>query len=302
MIIETPLRDVQEVQPLIEAGADFFYCGVIDSNEVNNRKNSLLHQIRGFNDLKKATTIAHSYNKKVYVTINSNAGIIDDCILHAKKAIDSGCDGFIVTNPIIIEKLANLNKNIPIILSVLSGVYNSECLKFYLKPNVKGYCFERNVAIENMKKIIAKFPKLKATAFISGNCQNSQTMCTLHNLTTKLPINKNEGGFGEMICEGWEYLNNKSENKNCNLDRVCAKDWCALCSLYLLKDAGVEVVKIEGRSLDLKYKVEKVKLYRRTIDKLNNVSSREEFFSFCKNTYKKTHGYNCLNTDCYYRI
>lgn len=38
MKIETPLRTFEEVQPLLKAGADIFYCGVLDRG-VNNRNN-----------------------------------------------------------------------------------------------------------------------------------------------------------------------------------------------------------------------------------------------------------------------
>jgi hypothetical protein len=37
MLIEAPLRRKNEIEPLIEAGADIFYCGVMADQKINNR-------------------------------------------------------------------------------------------------------------------------------------------------------------------------------------------------------------------------------------------------------------------------
>ncbi len=304
MYIETPLRAVNEVLPLVQAGADVFYCGVADSTSVNNRNNTILHQFESFSLLKEAVGSAHEYGKKVYLTLNSNRASIRDSLHHAGNALYAGVDGFIVTNIHLVDELMALNEKVPVYLSVLAGIYNSECLRFYLRPNIKGFCFERNISIQNMKEIISQFPHLKATAFVSGNCQNSQVICYIHNLTTKVPVNKHEGGFGEMICEGWCTGNHFSNDgdKGKTINKIVSRDWCALCSLVLLKIAGVRVLKIEGRSLELPYKIRKVSMYREAIDNLELISDRKQYYDYCKSVYKKMNGFSCCNTDCYYRI
>lgn len=299
MKIESPLRNLDEVIPLLEAGADIFYCGVIGDRNINNRNNSVLHQFYSFDELKEAISIIHKHKKEIYLTLNATDANLDKCMNQAKQAIDSGIDGIIAADLRFIKELNIRYPSTSVILSCLTGINNRHCLDFYSEPNVKGYCFERNISIENMRNIIHSHPELMAVAFVSGNCNNTQLICQLHNLPTYIPIHKHEGGYGEMICESWHLRKDSDEDSHISC-MLTKKNGCALCALFELKEAGISALKIEGRSLDLKYKLQKVSLYKEALECMDKAKDKEEYIRTCKLLYKREFGIYCTPYHCFY--
>ena len=298
MKIEAPLRAFEEVQPLLDAGADIFYCGVLDSG-VNNRNNNIMHQFVSFDELKKASDVIHKNGKKLLLTLNAINCDFEHCIKQVEQGVANGSiDGIIVADLGLIRILNRLFPNMPVILSCLTCINNSKCLDEYRYSNVKGFCFERNISIQNMHLIIDKNKDMKATAFVSGNCNNTQMICQLHNLKTKIPLFKQEGGFGELICENW-YCHNKIDESSVNVSKMNTNNWCALCALYKLCDIGVYALKIEGRGLDLPYKLQKVRYYRQALNMINNMDFLK-YKSACKEMFRNEYNRKCSKFDCFY--
>lgn len=298
MKIEAPLRAYEEVQPLLKAGADIFYCGVLD-NGVNNRNNNIMHQFMSFAELKKASDVIHENGKKMLLTLNAINCDFEHCIKQVEKAVDDGSiDGVIVADLGLIKTLNMLLPDIPVVLSCLTCINNNKCLDVYRQPNVKGFCFERNISIQNMQAIIGKNKNMKATAFVSGNCNNTQMICQLHNLKTKTPLFKQEGGFGELICENW-YCYNQADESVFNAEIMNTNNWCALCALYKLRDIGVYALKIEGRGLDLPYKLQKVRYYRQALDNLDRMEILK-YEGECKELFFREYHRKCAIYDCFY--
>ena len=159
MKIEAPLRAFEEVEPLLQAGADIFYCGVLD-NGVNNRNNSIMHQFISFSDLKKTSDMIHAKGKKVFLTLNAINCNVEQCLKQVEKVTtDRSVDGIIVADLRLIKIINQMFPSMPIILSCLTGINNSKCLEVYNYSSVVGFCFERNISIQNMQAIIAQKPK-----------------------------------------------------------------------------------------------------------------------------------------------
>lgn len=298
MLIEAPLRRKNEIEPLIEAGADIFYCGVMADQKINNRHNTILHQFHSMGELSDAIKLIHSYDKKVYLTLNSTNIDVNKALQEAAKAIECDIDGFIITDYILIREIRKTYKTISIYLSVLSNMFNSACIRPFYEIGINGFCFERNVMIGNMKLVNEKYPMLESTAFISGNCSYTQTLCKLHGSSTHSLIYMDEGGAGELVCEGWQCSQKSDESYVTNLN---TPHWCGLCSLPLLQDAGVTNLKIEGRSIDTKYKIKKIRYIKAALDALNSYYG-EEYIDYCKQRYKEEFGSPCRTRNCYYRI
>lgn len=298
MKIEAPLRAFEEVQPLLEAGADIFYCGVLN-NGVNNRNSNMMHQFLSFEELKKAADVIHKSGKKILLTLNAINCDFDQCLKQVERVVaDGSADGVIVADLELIKKLNQFVPTMPVVLSCLTCINNSRCLDVFRQENVMGYCFERNISINNMKEIIRKNADLKATAFVSGNCNNTQMICQLHNLKTKIPLFKQEGGFGELICENW-YCNNRESILVDNTKKMNTNNWCALCALRRLQDIGVYALKIEGRGLDIPYKLQKVRYYRKALDILDEAED-SKYESKCKELFFQEYHRECTTCDCFY--
>jgi putative protease len=298
MLIEAPLRKSIEVEPLIAAGADLFYAGVLSKEKINNRHNTILHQFPDFNDFGLAVKKTHYFGKRVFLTLNGTLISVQDCIEQVEKAVECGVDGFIITNLVMIDIIRKLDPTSTIYLSVLVSAFNSQSIKFYLKEGVKGLCLPRNLSLENIEQILSHLPKLEVAAFVSGNCSNTQSVCRLHGMATKEPIYMNEGGFGEFVCEGWcdNYCSLIDSELKSYLNR---RKWCPLCQLSQLEKAGVTNLKIEGRSLDTLDKIAKVKHIKSALNAMKHLSS-DEYVVYCKMLYRQRYGEECKQNNCYY--
>ncbi|MNC22848.1 Peptidase family U32 [compost metagenome] len=260
----------------------------------------MLHQFPSFAELQEAIQLIHTHGKEFYLTLNHTNPNLDQSMKHIEQAMLAGIDGLIVADKRLIQYLEADQNRLPIMLSVLSGIQNKSSLDFYMGEHVVGFCFERNVSITNMRKVIEHYPDLMATAFVSGNCQNTQCICQLHNLQTVIPIHKHEGGCGEMICEAWNPLLGTAYWPE-EADRMLTKkNWCALCSLRSLQKAGIRALKIEGRSLELKYKLQKVSLYRKALDIMAATSDTVIYHRDCKALFETSFGRECNFGDCFY--
>lgn len=297
MYLEVPLRSVHEVEPLIKEGADIFYCGVLNKNKsnINGRKNSLLYQFSNFKELESAIKIIHYYGKKIFLTLNGLKGDFSESIQQAYSALEINIDGFIITKPKIIGEVRIVDSNIPIILSVYAGIYNSQCLYFYKKYKINGFCFDRNISTINMKTMIEQFPELDTVAFVSGTCQYS-FLCNLHNMQTKIPLNMNSNEIiGEMICQGWK---SKSNQDKVFVNKANCRNWCSLCGLYSLLEIGVKNLKIDGRSLDLDEKINQIRFQKMALNQID--IPEKEYYLFCENYFKQVFGYECNHINCFY--
>lgn len=298
MLIEAPLRKSIEVEPLVAAGADLFYAGVLSKEKINNRHNTILHQFPDFEDFSLAVKKAHYFGKRVFLTLNGTLINMQDCLGQVEKAVECGVNGFIITDLVLIDMIKKLDSASTIYLSVLVSAFNSQSIKFYLKEGVKGLCLPRNLSLENIEQILTHLPNLEVAVFASGNCSNTQTICRLHGMATKEPIYMNEGGFGELVCEGWydNYCSSIDSKLESYLDR---KSWCPLCQLSQFKKAGVTNLKIEGRSIDTLDKIAIVKYIKSALNVMEQLTS-DEYVAYCKELYKQRYGEECKQNNCYY--
>jgi len=108
MKIFSPLDKVEEVEPLIEAGAEEFYCGVLEEAWYNsypvisiNRRPAGKGHFRSFEELKKAVDISHRNNVPIFFTVNEHYYTKKQLFLvkeYIQKAIDAGVDALIISD------------------------------------------------------------------------------------------------------------------------------------------------------------------------------------------------------------
>ena len=304
MQIEVPIRSISEATALLDAGGDIFYGGVVSKqHQVNNRDNSMLCQVGSFSELHDIIRLVHSRGKRFYLTLNSNDANLEECKTQIEQSILVGVDRFIVADLRLVEFINNNYSEEEVILSVLSGIQNAGALGFYLRDNVKGFCFERNVSPFNMERVITAYPILEATAFASGNCQNTQRICQMHNLQPLFPIHKNPSGYTNLICEGWYYerIDTSSQALKDSLCHKISSELCSLCALPILRKVGVRTLKIEGRELPISYKLKRIQMLKKTLNLLEKEKrSNKENEALCQVIHLEYYGYPCNAHDCFY--
>ncbi len=84
-----------------------------------------------------------------------------------------------------------------------------------------------------------------------------------------------------------------------NFNLFSGLDTCGACSLWQLQAAGIDSLKIVGRSNPLQKKVRDVEFLRQCIDMIPSCASAEAFCDEVRAAYTKTYGFSC-DSWCYY--
>ena len=257
MKILSPAGDFESLKMAVFNGADEVYLGVKDFNARN---------IEGFSlsTLKEAVDFAHIYNVKVNLTVNI---LFSD--LEIQSAIDLvvdaynlGVDCFIVQD----VGLANLiHKNYPEIemhASTQMGIHNLEGVKEIEKLGFKRVVLSRETPLSEIRRIkdnsnieIEYFCQGALCVAFSGNCYLSSY---LHDASG------NRGKCKQLCRLPYSFRLNNKEIKNGFL--LSAKDFNMLDNLTELKDAGVDVLKIEGRARRPYYVGVATRIYKQAIN------------------------------------
>lgn len=120
MKLVVPVSKINEVLPLIKAGADEFYCGVFCeewqkeySRAVlfSNRAEQLSANLKSFAELKQVVSIAHRSNVRVSLTLNTTY-IGEQYLMlekYIKQALDCKIDAIIVADLGVLLTLKEIN-------------------------------------------------------------------------------------------------------------------------------------------------------------------------------------------------
>jgi len=316
MNILCPVDNAKEVKVLAEAGADNFYCGII-SEEWNkkytavaspNRREWKENSFKDFDELEKAVKIAHSYNKKVFLTANAHYYSNEQYPLLLKeiqKAMEIGIDGLVVSDIALILKLKEMKIETEIIISTGGATLNSETAKFYAELGATRIVLPRHITIPEISEIIKDCPNLKFHAFIiNEGCFNLDGFCTFHHgidssgwenrvLACSLLYNiKIRERVPPLKQRAIKYrLNNLTKNLLIN---------CGACALYDFDKIGLDSIKIIGRGNKTEKKVKDVKFFRELLDYLKKCKNKGYFIEKAKFLYEQFYHHKCTYRNCYY--
>lgn len=131
-----PIDSVDEVVPIINAGATELFCGIITSNGcLNAYSNIPKANLKGFDELKKVLEISHSYEVPVYLTRNlrrMDNNDLNNAFKEIEKAVSLGIDGIIVADLRLLDKVKKANLPLKVISSSLMPSFNSEAVRLYM--------------------------------------------------------------------------------------------------------------------------------------------------------------------------
>jgi len=160
MKLTVPLCRAQDARQLIEAGADEFYCGVMEPVwEVKGvSPNARRHpdaNLNGFGELAEALQVTRRFNVPVFLCLNSSYGKAGGGLVkeYLRKAAGAGVSGFIIAEPALIPFVKGLGSRFKTILSTLAPA----CMPPYLealavKANVFTTKCARNSGKENRRR------------------------------------------------------------------------------------------------------------------------------------------------------
>jgi len=302
--ILAPIDRIREIIPLIKAGADEFYCGVITgkrnlgSIRATGIKKSNLANLK---ELKKLVESLHKKKKRVFLTLNTphdSPEILKTIGENIEEIKSIGLDGIIVGNINLMDKLENCG--LEIIASSLLETKNKETARLLIDEfGVKRIILDRQITIDDIKEIASSFPQTEFEAFAMATaCRSLNSACRwyLPNKKNLRHIHTCRHPISIKNANNLSLSDKRIITGRIRMPSIC----CGACALYQFKQNNLFSVKIVGRGHRLSTKIRHVKFIKQVIDILEKDYSKKVFYRKTQNLFKKTFGRECQEQYCYY--
>jgi len=253
-----PAGSFESLTAAIQGGADSIYFGV---GKMNMRSRSSFNFTE--KDIEKIVRICRHFNKKAYLTVNII--LYDNELDEARRLLDvareNGIDAIIASDHAAIEYARK--SNIEVHASTQLNISNIEALKFYSKY-ADVVVLARELSLEQIASITRQVqesdirgPKgdlIKIEIFSHGAlCMAVSGKCYLILHNHNFSANR-----GECLqdCRRGYIVTEKESGNQLEIDNsyvMSPKDLCTIRFIDKIIEAGVSVLKIEGRARSPEY-------------------------------------------------
>ena len=267
-----PAGNLEKLDYAIHYGADAVYLGVVDFSLRAMRKGELITM----ENLKDAVALAHSLGKKAYVTLNIFAynrdiELLEKCIDVFK---DANPDALIISDIGIMRLVQKYMPNTPIHVSTQTNTLNYEAVKFWQDLGATRAILARELPIKDVAEIKRRIPDMELEVFVHGaQCVSFSGRCLLSDYMTNGEREANQGNCCQPCRWSYKLVEETRPNEYYEIEQtdrgthiMSTKDLCLIQHLDKLIDAGVDSLKVEGRTKSLYYVSAVAKAYRSAID------------------------------------
>ncbi|MEG0794393.1 MAG: U32 family peptidase [Bacilli bacterium] len=274
-----PAGEMEKMKFAFLYGADAVYFGGQNFSLRANAKNFSISEITD------AVVLAHSLNKKVYVTVN--IVFHDEDFTGLKEYLISlneiGVDGIIASDIAVIKLSNELNLKYSLCLSTQASVMNSRSVKFWQDLGVTRVVLAREASREDIIRI-KEDTGIEIENFIHGAmCTSFSGKCILSNYLTLRDSNR--GGCAQ-ICR-WSFEIPEKADLT-----ITPKDLNMVDYIEDMINIGISSFKIEGRMRSIYYVSTVLLTYRRLIDKIKRHTLKESEKEYYLNILNR-----CANRD-----
>ena len=276
-----PVGSYEALSAAIQAGAGSVYFGI---GRLNMRSKSAKNFT--LDDLNKIATICNENNVKSYVTINTV--VFDEELDEMRQLVDSvkanGISAIIASDQSVIQYARQIG--VEVHMSTQCNITNIEAIKYY-SQFADVMVTAREVSVEQVKAITRKIeeqnirgPKgelIRIEVFCHGAlCMAVSGKCylSLDNFNTSA----NRGACVQPCRRGYT-VQDRDKEITLNIDNeyiMSPKDLCTLPFLDKVLDAGVKILKIEGRGRSPEYTKVTVGVYSEAVKAIQNGEFTEE--------------------------
>jgi U32 family peptidase len=269
--ITAPVGSWESLMAAIDAGADSVYFGV---GVLNMRARSSVNFT--LRDLVKIARICRKYHKKMYLTMNTV--IFDKEVKEMKRMVDSakrnGVTAIIASDHAVIQYARSVE--MPVHMSTQTNITNLEAVKYW--SNVADVMVTaRELSLEQVSAITRAIKRQKIKG-PSGNpvqievfahgalCMAVSGKCYLS--LDHYNASANRGACVQLCRRPYEVkdMDTGIELEIDNEYIMSPKDLCTIGFLDKIVEAGVSVLKIEGRGRSPEYVKTVVSCYREAVD------------------------------------
>lgn len=222
-------------------------------------------------EMVEAVRLCHSYNAKIYVTLNTllHNSELEAAAKYAAFLHSIGVDAIIVQDIGLIKVLREQVPNLEIHGSTQMTVHNLEGVNLLYNMGVKRVVLSRELSLKEIK-YIKKNTRAELEVFIHGAlCISFSGQCLFSSM-----IGGRSGNRGKCAqpCRMQYTLNDKGEKAYF----LSPKDLATLDFIQDIVDAGVDSLKIEGRMKKPEYVATVVSSYRRALEGNSNPEDYEK--------------------------
>jgi len=296
MEITSPISHINEIEPLVAAGAKELYCGVVPSNWVAQFNTGAVNRryfanFPSLSDLERAVNMAHGLGARLFLVLNAQhygSAQLDALVDLGNSFQKMGGDAVIVADMTLIVALRERVPELGLHVSSVASCRNSAAVSLYRDLGVRRVILPRDVTLDEIEMIARAVPDIEIEVFIlNDGCVFEEGVCHTIHLPKKL---------GGPICVDsyqFEYVGATGETLPPRLTRRLMdndedyKRWlwyrfgcgfsttedgypfgpCGLCAVHRLREAGVKSIKIAGREGSTERKIKSVEMVHHVLDK-----------------------------------
>lgn len=279
----SPAGDFEALRYAVTYGADAVYLGTKAFGMRSGAKNFDEDQ------LVKAVRFAHSFNRKIYLTLNTVPTNEEMQQLPAviRFAADAGVDAFILADLGVLRTVKALAPQTEVHFSTQAGILNYAAATAAYELGASRVVLAREMTLEDIATLRAKTPpELELEAFVHGAmCVSFSGRCLLsHYLSDR---DSNRGQCAQPCRWQWDIRPSGTQNAPFTLCEgeaagadplgndawdsayiLSSDDLCMAPFLDAVCAAGVDSLKIEGRAKSFYYTASVTAAYRRALDTL----------------------------------
>ncbi|MDR1167678.1 MAG: U32 family peptidase [Heliobacteriaceae bacterium] len=269
-----PAGNIEKLEYAVKYGADAIYLGAADFSLRAMRKGELIT----FDNLNRAVGLAHELGAKAYLTLNifafnSDIKQLEGCI---DRFRDAEPDAVILSDFGIFNLVRNYMPDTPVHISTQTNTLNYESVKFWRDLGAKRIILARELAIADIAEIREHVPDVELESFVHGaQCVSYSGRCLLSDYFSGGERKANHGNCSQPCRWSYklveetrpgEYYEIHQDERGSHI--LCPKDLCLVKRLPELINAGVNSLKIEGRTKSLYYVSAAAKAYRKALDEI----------------------------------
>jgi putative protease len=322
--ILAPINAVEEVEPLLKAGATWLYGGVLPSDWKEKYPSTVLLNQRTFPSaqfssleaLESAVQAAHNRGGRLALTLNApfymdeQMAAVLDLLRWAEKI---QIDAIIAADPGLMAAMGREGISIPVHLSTMGLASNVSAVKMYQRLGVGRIILPRFLSAAQIGDMVTGVPDMEYEAFVLiGKCPNIEGVCSF----------VHDSSDQRWPCEwNWELegkdptVSHAPVSKHYkDLAGTDRRDGCGLCALPLLASVGVSSFKIVGRGAPLARKVQLVTSLHGLLTSMplspgpalpgspgwTEWPGWLEWVARCREEYLAIFGHHCTPHNCYY--
>ena len=254
-----PAGSMESLYAAINKGADAIYLG-------GNKFSARAYASNFDNDnMIKAIDYAHSYNIKVYVTLNTilKENEIEEAVKYVGFLYEIGVDALIIQDVGLLKRIGEEFKDFELHASTQLTVHNGEAALYFKDKGFHRIVLSRELSLDEIR-YISKDLAIETEMFVHGAlCISYSGQCLMSSIIGGRSGNR--GRCAQPCRMEYTLKGEKTGEKRGYL--LSPKDMCTIEDVNEVINTGTYSLKIEGRMKRAEYVAGVVDNYRKAVDK-----------------------------------